>query len=533
MIKNSKTNFTHKISPIIIYILLWLLVNLTFLTDFPFIHSDEIWLSGLTKTMMEKGTVKVTEPFFDLVPRTVHGMRIIFHGLNSIFIKIFGYTPLGIRFLPLICGALGLFIFFMLCRRTGTGRRTAFAGTVLLSADIQYIYSSHFGRQEMLLVVFMLSAIYFLSGLTVPEKKGRYTGILAGIFTGAALGIHPYALITGLPSLILISLFLIQGRISRKVFAGFLTSAFLSAFVFVGITFVLNSDFLTEYAAFSKTVGVRSGAGERLAGFFPYFKKLFLGISGTYFTPEIKIQLLLLPVVLFSSILFIVFSGNRINKQAFFTGISGVTGILLGIIAVGKYSQPSVIFLFPFIYILLTSILSLMGSFRQVFKIFIAAGAVLLALTSIYNTIYHTLEEQGEYAGYINALEELVPEGSVTVSDITAAPVLGPSNFRDWRNLALLQEKSISLSEYLSRNGIEYIVLPEELEYIYNSRPVWNMMYGNLHPWYPQLLEFLENKCSEKGVFISPSYGTRITALRHRKDWRIRVYEVLPPSISE
>ena len=36
------------------YLLLYFAANLAFLCDFPFVHSDEAWLSGLTRNMMER-----------------------------------------------------------------------------------------------------------------------------------------------------------------------------------------------------------------------------------------------------------------------------------------------------------------------------------------------------------------------------------------------------------------------------------------------------------------------------------------------
>jgi hypothetical protein len=39
------------------YLTGYFFVNLTFLADYPFVHSDEAWLSGLTRNMMESGSL--------------------------------------------------------------------------------------------------------------------------------------------------------------------------------------------------------------------------------------------------------------------------------------------------------------------------------------------------------------------------------------------------------------------------------------------------------------------------------------------
>ncbi|MEG0020453.1 MAG: 4-amino-4-deoxy-L-arabinose transferase, partial [Oscillospiraceae bacterium] len=51
------------------YLLVYFCVGLIFLVDFPFVHSDEAWLGGLSREMLARGSLSVTEPFFDLKVR--------------------------------------------------------------------------------------------------------------------------------------------------------------------------------------------------------------------------------------------------------------------------------------------------------------------------------------------------------------------------------------------------------------------------------------------------------------------------------
>lgn len=50
---------------VVLLIVFYFSINLYFLTDFPFVHSDESWLSGLSRNILEKGSFGVTEAFFD------------------------------------------------------------------------------------------------------------------------------------------------------------------------------------------------------------------------------------------------------------------------------------------------------------------------------------------------------------------------------------------------------------------------------------------------------------------------------------
>ena len=94
----------------ILYIVLHTLISLAFLERFPYVHSDESWLAGLTRAMMEEKSLAVTEPFFDLVPRYPHGIKTLFHLLQMGAVSLFGYRIFSVRLLSLLAGAGVLYI---------------------------------------------------------------------------------------------------------------------------------------------------------------------------------------------------------------------------------------------------------------------------------------------------------------------------------------------------------------------------------------------------------------------------------------
>lgn len=51
-----------------VYFILYALYSYTTLTKFPYIHSDEPWLAGLSKNYVDHTSSFVTEPFFDFFP---------------------------------------------------------------------------------------------------------------------------------------------------------------------------------------------------------------------------------------------------------------------------------------------------------------------------------------------------------------------------------------------------------------------------------------------------------------------------------
>ena len=83
----------------------------------------------------------------------------------------------------------------------------------------------------------------------------------------------------------------------------------------------------------------------------------------------------------------------------------------------------------------------------------------------------------------------------------------------------------MTFEEYMRKNEVEYIVYPEEMDFIYTNRPVFNILYGNLSPYYGDMQRFLEENCSLIGSFESP-YAMRIVQYSQREAWEVRVYRV-------
>ena len=112
LLENKKILQLQPYAIIFFYLLAYFILNLLFLTKFPFVHSDEAWLSGLTRNMMENKSLWVTEPFFDLKPRNPHGFKTLFHVLQMPFITIFSYKVFSARLMSLTFSVFTLFVFY-------------------------------------------------------------------------------------------------------------------------------------------------------------------------------------------------------------------------------------------------------------------------------------------------------------------------------------------------------------------------------------------------------------------------------------
>src|SRR6056297_241485 len=201
---------------------IYIVVNILLLSQFPFIHSDESWLSGLTRQIMSgiasenPASLVLTEPFFDLLPRFPHFIKMLFHALQWPFLAVFGYTPLAPRLLSLSAACLALWFFYRTAgalaqdsesasssgRSLTSSRASISFGTVsLLALDIQFIYAAHFGRQEILLVAALTTALwlYFRGEQTALDGKAGVGHRAAAMIIGLSIGIHPNAFLISLP----------------------------------------------------------------------------------------------------------------------------------------------------------------------------------------------------------------------------------------------------------------------------------------------------------------------------------------------
>ncbi len=500
------------------YIVLWAGINLLFLTDFPFMHTDEAWLAGLSRAMITERSPSAVEPFFDLIHRAPHAIKLLFHCGQALFIQILGYKLFSIRLFSLLTGAFSMAAFKELCDRL---KLPGAVCALLLSVQIQFIYASHFGRQEiqlLLLMLLSLNAVY--SSKTDVFKRG----LLAGLPTAIAVGFHPNAFIIAWPAGLILLFEIIRKRRKIREGLGFMIPPALSSVFFVMLSLWFNRSFIFDYSSFGSEVGVFNPFDVKLLGFDDFYRKLFMQISGTYYTPNIIPVFIISAAALVFLIIMLIKARGKKHSDAFILSIAGIAGVNIGILLIGKYSAPSILFMIPFMIIMIsTSVKYLKSGLRKT-----AYFIVLLALAS--NTVMQVSNEirgRESYAEYKEQLEDLIPKGSGRVlGPLTAEFALDYDRLRDWRNLTALSNSGLNLEQYIKQADIKYIIYNEEYDLIYQNRPVWNILYGNPTVYHGQLQTFLAEDCSLLAEFSSPGYGTRIVLHRGKRDWFVRIYAV-------
>ena len=75
-----------------VYLAVYIFVSYRNLLVFPFVHSDESWLAGLSRDMLAAGNLGVTESFFDAKPRVPHAMKSLFHLMHMGAVGLGGFS---------------------------------------------------------------------------------------------------------------------------------------------------------------------------------------------------------------------------------------------------------------------------------------------------------------------------------------------------------------------------------------------------------------------------------------------------------
>ncbi|MCF7927695.1 MAG: glycosyltransferase family 39 protein [Spirochaetales bacterium] len=522
----------------------YLLFHIWSLPFFPFVHSDEAWLASLTRSMIESGSLAATEDFFHSTPRMPHAIKILFHLFQMPFIAV-DWSAVAARVPSLGAGFASLLFLADAGRRLFTSRFGSVAAgmipAILLSVDIQFITASHIGRQEIFMVLLMCAGIWYV---TVQSRDWRVRdSFLLSLILGAGVFIHPNSFIIALPFPFFLW-FLLSRKKSKSRTIGPLPAAGIlilglavCAASAVAVSFIMDPDFLYNYLEFGREVGVTDHPVTRLSRFFSFFRKIDGQIAGTYFLPPVGFQLRLFLVSWIGTVgLLFIRKKQNSGKDIFGWLLAGLPLVAVGYFLIGKYSPPSILFLFPLGYlgfiVFLSFIVEAAKGYGKVSLQFSKAVrlAGILVLTGVFGfLLWNTADtvlpwRKSRYADYIEAIQRHVPGDATVLANLNTAFAFDHGKLRVFRDLSGPDFPGIG--RFLAQERVEYILLPEELELIYRSRPVWNTVYGNIAPWYPRLKDILDEQGEKIAEIVNPVYGMRLVLYQDRKEWAVTVYRI-------
>lgn len=501
-------------------IALYIAISLATLTRFPFVHSDEPWLSGLSRNIMEKGDYSVTEDFFDLKERHPHAIKIIFHTIQILFMKIMGYNIFTFRLISLCFGLLTLYFTYRLGTVVLGTQRGALAAAALLAVDVQFIYASHFARQEIIILFLLVLGMWYK--LKNAEASSLKHDAVVGVIIGLAIGIHPNSFIISLPfGLIYLYEILILKRRRLRSLITYVSTVACFALFFVSLSLYFDPNFITNYSKYGNSFDVFDPITSKLGEVKYFYLKLFYGVSGTYYTPDIRFQFFLFGAAL-------IISAYKLIKGRSISGSQGrIMAILLallavnsGIIIIGRFNQTSIVFLFPLFYLLVAYAMEGLSSrYRQ------AVTAILFAALVFFTVSNYMEFRDNSYSSYLAEFSRTIAAKDKTLGNLNSEYYFDNGSLYDYRNLEFLKDNNISFAEYIRKNNIKYIIYSEELDLIHELRPKWDGIYGPMD-YYDDMKAFLEKSCTLVHEFTDSYYGIRIVRYMGTKDWKIRIYRV-------
>ena len=494
-----------------IYLAVYFGLSLLILDKFPFMHSDESWLSGLTRAMTVGG-FDATEPFFDLWPRYPHAIKTLFHLMQMPFIAVFGYNLFAVRMLSLIFGTAALYLVYRIAQLLSGSNMKALVLTVILSLDVQFLYASRFARQDIIIAFGILAVLYYI--LRYAEVWNWKRDIAVGVMTGLCVGIHPNSLIVALCAGSLYLYYIARRQIKLRNLLILVGVVAGGAAVFVGLSLSFDSEFFTHYAKVGEALGAGMSFGEKVVAFPMYYVKLFLQVSGTYYTPPIQLQLIVFALAVLGAVVY------ALKDHTVLRLLLPLVAVNAGLILIGRYSQPGVILMFPLGYLLVFALLD------KLLKRWVRLPAALLGAAVVAMSVWSvTPYLNSGYNDYLNDIRAAVPSGAKVFANLNAEYAFDEGRLLDYRNLEYLEDSGLTFEEYVESRGIEYIFYPEEMDYIYQHRPVWNILYGNLYPYYEDMQQFLAERCTPVSSFTSP-YAMRIAGHMDEQDWTVTIYRV-------
>ncbi|MBR0577265.1 glycosyltransferase family 39 protein [Proteiniclasticum sp. BAD-10] len=512
-------------------LILYFLANLHTLLAFPLVHSDELWLKGITDEMLRQKSFAVTEPFFDLYPRVVHPFRLLFHLVQALFFQSFGSSVWTARFLSLVTSIASLAVFWNILRRSSRSRLLPIIGTASLAFNFQFIYSAHFGRQDSLILLLLLTVYDF-------AVHRRFSAIKLSLFLAAItiLGmlVHPNSLLIGILAFALLIIKISCKEAPKKVlgFYTLFTSAGFGLILLIGN--LLNPGFLIGYIQFGESLGIESTPMGRIEGFYWYWFKLFRQIGGTYelldLRPEILLlvsMLLLLPCLTF----FARKKHNHLLPKLWEPWVS-LLGINLGLLFIGRYNQTSVVFLIPFLLLAVINGIDTLAEITASRKwaILVSLALLLLIPARLYHEVQNYAISQPYKLGYkvmLKKIDDAVDDHAVILGNLNTIEAFDGQVFYDIRNLAFLDEQKTSLEEYIRERGITIIVLHEEMDYIRETAPSWDFLYGS-DSYLDDLFAYVDEHTDFLVEFENPQYAMRIAKYAGTYPWKTKIYRVKP-----
>lgn len=509
-------------TPLLVYIC-YFFVNFLTLTHYPIVHSDEVWLGKLSATYLANKSVYVTEPFFDLFPRQPHTIKSLFHLLQSLVIWLLGENLFSVRLLSFVAGSLSLIMLHQLINKRLNNLTLTTLLVLILGLNTQFVYASHFARQEIILFALFILALTFYSN---EKSTIFYRYLLPAILIGMSIGFHPNAFILAAMFFPLIILDVLTKNLTPRTLGIYIGILALFASFYIFTSFIGNPNFIEDYLAYGATLSVDANPAGRWANLIAFYKKLYQQIAGTYYLPNIKITLLG-PLFLLIPSLYFQFRKKASKKTLSSNYIRWYLMLLaynVALFIIGRYNPTSILFYLLPVTMLLVEIASTLN-----FESLLPHKVLYISLTLIiaFNlvTLVNAYKEfdANDFTHYNEELSSHIEADSIILGNLSGGFAFNDHTFYDIRNLQYLD--GASLITYMRERQIDTIIYYESYDYIHRN-PQWQILYGDDRTYYSQLNDIIKTHGTLVHEFKDPYYGMRILRYTGDYPWSIQIYTI-------
>jgi hypothetical protein len=552
----------YLIKKYVIFILLffYVLLNLFYIDSFPFVHSDEAWLASLTRSIITEKNPGATEEFFRITERNPHAVKLLFHIIQIPFVKM-KFSINSVRLLSVITSAVILCFLYSVIKKYIVSNFIRIITMLLIITDIQFIYISRLARQE--IIIYLFAAAQLLIITKINNKNINRQILSASIFSGLSIFIHPnsFIIFTGIIPFLLYSNISKNYKLSviLKTTLMYIFITLFFAVIVLFLSYLMDPFFLKNYYNFGSSHGVGDSLFIKILSFPRFLYKLYHQISGTYYLPDVRFQFLIFASVLIIApfIMFIVEkSTTRLLPIIIFT-----TGISAGIVIIGKYSPPSIFFIFPGLWILLGTEADIIinrtegteeeaiinmkegteannfNKKKHIKKINIknvylpGIMYLFLSILLVYQLLSAYLQiniwKNTSYNDYCNEITALTTGNNGNIlANTNMAFHIDYGRLCSYRDLGQVIDGKMTFDDYVDLNEIEYIIWTEELDIIAKERPLWNDLYGNVYRYHEEAIFFLNNNCNLIKTFSTNIYPVRIVDYMNKREYQVKVYKV-------
>lgn len=166
--------------------------------------------------------------------------------------------------------------------------------------------------------------------------------------------------------------------------------------------------------------------------------------------------------------------------------------------------SPLLFLSFPFTYLL--TIYCLARNFGQ-YKKWLSGFLILI---TTFLTVIQIKPYDQSYQTYLDQITENIQDSDRVLGNLNSDYAFSQTVNCLMPYPQYLSRQGMSFADYIQTNKIDTILYYEELAFILEHSPDYNVMYGDLTPVFDEMINFLENNCQETAQFISPTYGTEL-----------------------